>query len=118
MKKFLFILFFSGLLSFASTTLGAQQSNRTTHNFSQKVENGVITVYPNPARDYIIVKTKDEAVKIKQISFFSILGVQVADYKLNTNSIEIRLDKFRPGKYLMRYVLSDNTMQVTQIVKQ
>lgn len=98
--------------------MAAQQVTRTPQNFPQKVGGESITVYPTPAKEYVIVKTKDESLKIKQISFYSILGVQVADYKINSNNIEIRLDKFRPGKYLMRYVLSDNSMQVTQIVKQ
>ena len=117
-NKVLSVLIFACLFSFASPTIEAQQTNRVPYNFPQTEENGLIAVYPNPARDYIMVKTKDESVKIKQISFFSILGVQVADYKLNVSSTEIRLDKFRPGKYLMRYALSDNTIQVTQIIKQ
>ena len=57
-------------------------------------------------------------MKIKSVTFYSILGMQVAEYQINKNSEEIRLDKLRPGKYLMRYVLSDNTQKVTQIVKQ
>ncbi|QOW12023.1 T9SS type A sorting domain-containing protein [Kaistella flava (ex Peng et al. 2021)] len=85
---------------------------------NQKSDDAVMVAYPNPARDFIMVKSKDASLKIKSVTFYSILGMQVAEYQINKNSEEIRLDKLRPGKYLMRYVLSDNTQKVTQIVKQ
>ena len=74
--------------------------------------------YPNPARDFIIVKSKDSSLKIKSVAFYSILGIEIAQYAVNMNSGEIRLDKLRPGKYLMKYTLSDNTQKITQIIKQ
>ena len=85
---------------------------------SQKSDDGVLVAYPNPAKDFIIVKSKDSDLKIKSVTFYSILGMQVAEYAVNMNSGEIRLDKLKPGKYLMRYTMSDNTQKVTQIVKQ
>lgn len=85
---------------------------------SQEAGDGVIVAYPNPARDFLVVKSKDSAVNIKSVAFYSILGVQVADVAVNNNSGEFRLDRLRPGKYLMRYTMSDNTQKVTQIVKQ
>ena len=77
-----------------------------------------LVAYPNPAKDFIIVKAKDNESKIKSVTFYSILGVQVLEYSVNMNAAEIRLDKLRPGKYLMRYLLDDNTQRVTQIIKQ
>ena len=74
--------------------------------------------FPNPAKDFIIVKSKDSNLKVKSVTFYSILGMQVAEYVVNMNSGEIRLDKLKPGKYLMKYTLSDNTQKVTQIIKQ
>ena len=85
---------------------------------SQKSDDGVLVTYPNPAKDFIIVKSKDSDLKIKSVTFYSILGMQVAEYAVNMYSGEIRLDKLKPGKYLMRYTMSDNTQKVTQIVKQ
>ena len=85
---------------------------------SQKSDDGVMVAYPNPAKDFIIVTSKDASLKIKSVTFYSILGMEVAQYAVNMNSGEIRLDRLRPGKYLMKYTLSDNTQKVTQIVKQ
>lgn len=118
MKKLLFSLVLIGSLTIFSGKVSGQSVDRVAMMTNQKSDDGVMVAYPNPARDFIIVKSKDTSLKIKSVTFYSILGMQVAEYQINKNSEEIRLDKLRPGKYLMRYVLSDNTQKVTQIVKQ
>ncbi|MGV8913960.1 MAG: T9SS type A sorting domain-containing protein [Kaistella sp.] len=118
MKKLLFSLVFIGSLTVFSEKISAQSVTRDQTFASQKSDDGVIIAYPNPAKDFIIVKSKDLNLKIKSVTFYSILGMQVAEFAVNMNSGEIRLDRLRPGKYLMRYTLSDNTQKVTQIVKQ
>lgn len=107
-----------GILAFSSNQISAQSTARDSFSTGQKTDDGVLVAYPNPARDFIIVKSKDAALKIKSVTFYSILGMEVAQYAVNMNSGEIRLDKLRPGKYLMKYTLSDNTQKVTQIIKQ
>lgn len=117
-KKLLFSIIFIGSLTVFSEKVSAQSVAREPMTAYQKSDDAVMVAYPNPARDFIIVKSKDSSLKIKSVTFYSILGMQVAEYAVNMNSGEIRLDKLRPGKYLMRYVMSDNTQKVTQIVKQ
>ena len=116
MKKLLLFTIFTVL--FSGFSLMKAQSARESVNVSQKSDDGVLVAYPNPAKDFIIVKSKDSSLKIKSVAFYSILGMQVAEINVNMTSGEIRLDKLRPGKYLMRYTLSDNTQKVTQIIKQ
>lgn len=116
MKRIIFFIFFIGFLS-GFSTLKAQTSRESLLT-SQRSDDGVIVAYPNPARDYIIVKSKDASLKIKSVAFYTILGMQVSEVNVNMSSGEIRLDKLKPGKYLMRYTLSDNTQKVTQIIKQ
>lgn len=118
MKKLLFSLIFIGSLTVFSEKVSAQSVNREQFASSQKSDDGVLLAFPNPAKDFIIVKSKDSNLKVKSVTFYSILGMQVAEYVVNMNSGEIRLDKLRPGKYLMKYTLSDNTQKVTQIIKQ
>lgn len=119
MKKFLLFILFIGTTLMFSESLKAQVNNTFSNASSNiKSDDGVMVVTPNPARDFIVIKTKDANTKIKSVSFFSILGVQVAEYQVNMSSAEIRLDKLKSGKYLMRYVLDDNTQRVTQIIKQ
>lgn len=118
MKKLLFSLIFIGSLTVLSEKFSAQSVVREPVSSSQKTDDGALVAFPNPAKDFIIVKSKDNSLKIKSVTFYSILGLQVAEYVVNMNSGEIRLDKLRPGKYLMKYTLSDNTQKVTQIIKQ
>lgn len=112
------LLFSLIMVFFAGSFITAQSLTREVGATGQKSEDGVIVVSPNPARDFVIIKSKDNSLKIKSVTIYSILGMQVAEYAVNMNSGEIRLDKLRPGKYLMKYTLSDNTQQVTQIIKQ
>ena len=115
-KTLLLIIFFGTI--FFSTQMNAQQSARDVSISSPKSDDGVLEAYPNPAKDFIILKSKDPNLKIKTVIFYSILGVQVATFNVNMNSGQINLDKLRPGKYLMKYVMSDETQKVTQIIKQ
>ncbi|SFB95596.1 Por secretion system C-terminal sorting domain-containing protein [Kaistella jeonii] len=117
-KKLLFSLIFIGSLTVLSGSISAQSVSRESITSAQKSDDGVLMAFPNPAKDFIIVKSKDSNLKVKSVTFYSILGMQVAEYVVNMNSGEIRLDKLRPGKYLMKYTLSDNTQKVTQIIKQ
>ncbi len=118
MKKLLFSVTFLGTLAFSLHQISAQSTARDSFSIAKKTDDGVLVAYPNPARDFIIVKSKNVSLKIKSVTFYSILGIEVAQFAVNMNSGEIRLDKLRAGKYLMKYTLSDNTQKVTQIVKQ
>lgn len=116
MKKLLLLFIFIGASVGLSSNLKAQL--REPNSISQKSDDGVLAAYPNPARDFLVVKAKDSSLKIKNVTFYSILGTQVANYSVNSNKAEINIEKLKPGKYLIRYILSDNTQKVTQIVKQ
>lgn len=116
MKKLLLLFIFIGASVGFSADLKAQikEPSSTT----QKSDDGVLTAYPNPAKDFLVMKAKDPSLKIRNVAFYSILGTQVANYNVNSNTAEINIQRLKPGKYLIRYILSDNTQKVTQIVKQ
>ncbi|MDQ0782831.1 hypothetical protein QF044_002685 [Chryseobacterium sp. W4I1] len=116
MKKLLLLFIFIG--AFVGFSNNFQAQLREPGSINQKADDGVLVVYPNPAKDYLLIKAKDSALKIKSVTFYSILGTQVANYSVNMNSGEINIERLKPGKYLIRYILSDNTQKVTQIVKQ
>lgn len=116
MKKIL-LTFGLVLGTAAFSTMSAQSSYREPVSASQKSDDGVLVAFPNPAQDFLVVKSKDSSVKIKSIAVYSILGMQVASYTVNANTKEINVEKLKPGKYLLRYVMSDNTQRVTQIIK-
>ncbi len=116
MKKFLHLFIFLGLFMGVSAGLKAQIKEPTS--LTRKSDDGVLVAYPNPAKDFLIVKAKDSSLKVKTVTFYSILGTQVGYFVVNANAGEINIEKLKPGKYLVRYILSDNTQKVTQIVKQ
>ena len=116
MKKNLLLYSLLGLFISFTTVFKAQIKEPTSS--SQKADDGILIAYPNPPTDVLVFKTKDPSLKIKSVVFYSILGSQVANYNLNTNRSEINIERLKPGKYLIRYILSDNTQKVTQIVKQ
>lgn len=87
-------------------------------SFAQPFNNEPVLAYPNPAKEFLYVKTADPNLKIKSVSFYSILGNKVADISINASYSEIRVDKLKSGKYLMKYALSDDTQKVIQIIKQ
>lgn len=117
MKKLLFFSLFTAAIS-SYTAQSRTTVMQEPVQSSAKADDGLLVAYPNPARDNLVLKAKDTSMKIKSVTFYSILGVQVAHYTVNMSAGEINIDKLRPGKYLMRYVLSDNTQKVTQIIKQ
>ena len=118
MKKFLFFAVFTVSFLMFSGEAKAQSTLREPISASQKSDDGALVAYPNPTRDFIVVKAKNPSLKVVSVTFYSIIGTQVSETIVNNNSAEIRLDRLKPGKYLMKYVLSDNTQKVTQIVKQ
>lgn len=111
MKKLLFSLFILYL---------GQISAQVIQNspFNQDIGSETITAYPNPAKDYLYLKTTNPNIKIKSVTFYSILGNVVADMPINASYSEIKVDKLKSGKYLMRYTLNDNSQKVIQIIKQ
>ena len=119
MKKHLFfVVFLVSFLMFSGEAKAQQTLREPISSSSQKSDDGALIAYPNPTRDFIIVKAKNPSLKGVNVTFYSIIGTQVSETNVNSNSAEIRLDRLKPGKYLMRYTLSDNTQKVTQIVKQ
>lgn len=117
MKKLLLFVLIYGSTMIFSTDFKCQSSSEPTQ-ISQNTDDGVLIAYPNPVKTSIFLKTKDSNTKVKSVYFYSILGTQVASYNLNTNVAELNLERLRPGKYLMRYILSDNTSKIKQIIKQ
>ena len=88
MKKLLFLFFFS-IIGFGQMEAQSFQTGKS----SQTANDKELIAYPNPAKDFLYLKTSDPNVKIK-------------------------VDRLKQGKYLMRYVLSNNTQKIIQVIKQ
>lgn len=95
------------------------QANRTESVYPNQIGDKELMISPNPAKDNVNLQIKNANVKLKSIVIYSIIGMQVAEFNnLNQSSIDLRLDRLYPGKYLVKYTLSDGIQRVKQMIKQ
>lgn len=74
-----------------------------------------VTVYPNPAADFIRLKNIDPAI-IAQVQFINSDGRLLMTVK--TNSImQFNISHLTPGSYLLKIIKKDNTTAVIQFLK-
>ncbi|MBL1232051.1 MAG: hypothetical protein CMD31_09115 [Flavobacteriales bacterium] len=84
----------------------------TTNLFENEQQND-ITIYPNPANDYVTVQTNNQSVSI--VNFYSIEGKLLQTSQLaNTNKINI--EKFQQGIYFLE-VISENKKEILKLIK-
>lgn len=72
------------------------------------VENGIfdtkrddIVIYPNPASDYLIIKST-QYISNTMLSIYDIKGSLVYTNKVNGNTISLDLQEFKEGVYILR----------------
>ena len=65
MKNLLIFVIFVGSLTVFSEKISAQTVDRMSMMSNKKSDDGLIIAYPNPARDFIVIKSKDLSLKIK-----------------------------------------------------
>ncbi|MFC2176060.1 T9SS type A sorting domain-containing protein [Bacteroidota bacterium] len=59
-------------------------------------------VYPNPARDFVVVKTR-EGIQINDVEIYNVTGARVlAESNLGKLSHQINVDQMSPGLYLVK----------------
>lgn len=66
-----------------------------------------ISLYPNPANDFIIIQSDDSSVSLKHMEFYDIMGRKVMSKVLDGQSKEFSIDKLHAGVYHVR-IQTDN----------
>ncbi|APD07494.1 hypothetical protein UJ101_01987 [Flavobacteriaceae bacterium UJ101] len=85
-----------------------------------KKGNDIVQVYPNPAKDFFYVSTKNNNVQVKRIIVFNIVGNKILDYspKHSYNHKEqVNVSRLASGKYFVKVLLSDNTQEMKHLIK-
>ena len=75
-----------------------------------------ITVFPNPADDYITIKSNynlDDAI----ISMFDLNGRRVLNYKNEEDNGIINVSGLSAGEYILRIITSDQDIYSNKIIK-
>ncbi len=82
-------------------------------------ENENVQIYPNPAKDFIYVSTKNN-VQIKRIIVFNIVGNKILDYspkQSHNRKKQLNVSRLASGKYFVKVLLSDNTQEMKHLIK-
>ena len=61
-------------------------------------------VYPNPAKDVVIIEAQSD---IQQVTLMGVNGVMLEDRKANSNQVELNLEGYSKGIYVIRIVTED-----------
>ena len=75
-----------------------------------------ITVFPNPADNYITIKS-DYNLEDAIISLFDLNGRRVLNYKNSSNNNIVDISSLSDGEYVLRVILSEGGIYSTKVLK-
>ena len=75
----------------------------------------VISLYPNPAAESFIVKSRNQ--KMKTISMYSLQGQQVFENQVNSSEVELQLDaRLASGVYILKINFVDGSSYSQRLI--
>ena len=91
--------------------------NTNTNSIAQNVD---LTIYPNPARDFININIEHQSLDFDEIHVYNLQGQLVKTANLNgSNNTMINLDELSAGTYLVQIFTLDNSQYIIQkVIKQ
>ncbi len=104
---------------FLSETLSASDFIMLKNDPPVEKGNENVQIYPNPAKDFIYVSTKNN-VQIKRIIVFNIVGNKILDYspkQSHNQRKQLNVSRLASGKYFVKVLLSDNTQEIKHLIK-
>jgi plastocyanin len=80
------------------------------------VSRGMITLYPNPAREILHIQSDME---IGTVSFYNILGTKVSSENgQGSGDLLLSLDRLRPGYYIVEIKTEDGRQAFSRLIKE
>lgn len=79
-----------------------------------------VILYPNPATTMTQIQVISEKTKIVEVSVYSLLGNKLFDkaYGGDEKTIQLNVQNFKKGKYLIKILFEDGTSEVKALIKQ
>lgn len=77
-----------------------------------------ITLYPNPANDFITIQSDDPNVSLKQVEVYDVTGRKVMSEVLDGQSQNVSIDKLHSGVYNIRVQTSNGCYTNLKLVVQ
>jgi hypothetical protein len=108
-----------GSIKLKNMTTGNNDNNSEQENILNNIGNENIKVYPNPAKDLLIVEFKLlDDVGEKHFELFDILGNKLKSIPIygNDGSISISVSDLKEGMYLYRFLSSDKIISYNKLV--
>lgn len=76
-----------------------------------KPEKNSVKLYPNPTSDFVNIKSD------KKVSEIKLINISGTNLKTTKATAQINISEYPPGIYFLEVVFSDNTKQVSKIIK-
>ena len=96
---------------------GLFQNVTVNYNHVSVVENDVtnVTVYPNPARDF--VKLSAIRYQLSVVRIYNYLGILIEEIEVNSDEIEIKVSDYKPGIYIINIQDNDGNAVTKKVMK-
>ena len=103
----------NGILNYINPTYNSCYYNPCWTGINEIFSDDNVLVYPNPSKNIITIKTKDQ---IKNISVFNSFGQLVDNANYNINAKTLNLSNFPNGIYLLKIIMTNKTIEKKIIV--
>lgn len=100
--------------SFRKNEVAGSVVASTTQAFS------IVTVYPNPVREFVTIDIQSKVAGSVQLSLYNIMGAEIKKWDSNTlrqgfQKLKLDLSAYKPGVYILR--VSGSGQVCSQVIK-
>jgi hypothetical protein len=108
------------------TTTAGSVSQGVQHPFEfQTLSNPALTTvsltavtYPNPTKDFIILKITDTTLQNLRYTLFDVNGKAIASGSITESSTQIQLKHLAIGAYVLKVIQKNKSLKTFKIIKQ
>jgi hypothetical protein len=103
-----------------SVSQGVQQpfEIQTLSNPALTTVNLTAVTYPNPTKDFIILKITDSALHNLRYTLFDVNGKAIASGSITESSTQIQLKYLSIGAYILKVIQQNQSLKTFKILKQ
>ena len=103
-----------------SVSQGVQQpfEIQTLSNAAMTTVNLTAVTYPNPTKDFIILKITDSALNNLRYTLFDVNGKSIASDSITESSTQIQLKHLSIGAYILKVSQQNQSLKTFKILKQ
>jgi len=119
LRVFLFYLFLFAVLSFVPHLVYSDPEKQQASSLNDSSKRSVpVNLIPTGNHE-LNLQIEDSHFKLKSVTIYAVIGKPVMELKnINLSMVKLPTEQLKPGKYLIKYTLSNNIDQVIQLVKE